>query len=152
MKDNGLGFADCIDERSRLLSTLARAGPLHDLMAEVASLRHKTVRALDAIRPGLAGIDPTQGIALDTARRKILHNVTRIENRLALHGGKTAHLDGLADFLLNNCLPNGKLQERELTVHQLIAMAGPRVLEEIYQALRIDDFTHRVIWIGDQAA
>jgi bacillithiol biosynthesis cysteine-adding enzyme BshC len=152
MKDNALGFADCVNERARLLSTLARAGPVHDSMAEVARLRHETVRALDAIRPGLADIDPTQGIALDTARRKILHNVTRIENRLALQGGKTSNLDGLADFLLNNCLPNGKLQERELTVHQLIAMAGPRVLEEIYQGLRIDNFSHLLIWIGKQDA
>ena len=64
----------------------------------------------------------------------------------------TATSDSPSENKLINPSPAPHIEIGELTVHQLIAMAGPRVLEEIYQGLRIDNFSHLLIWIGKQDA
>lgn len=152
MKEHDLSFRDCTEERSRLLQRLARTGSRRDSIEGVASLREEINHTLDGIRPGVTGIDPTLGPALDSARRKILRNVARIESRIARLGEKADRRDKHVDFLLNNCMPNGKLQERELTVHHLLAQAGLPILEEIYRTLRVEEPLHLVIWVSEQGS
>lgn len=147
----GLSFQDCTEERSRLLEGMAKAGSPPDSAAAAAGLREEINCALDEVGPTLTSIDPTLGAALDNARRKILRNVARIESRASRLGGQAALREEHADFLLNNCWPGGHLQERELTVHQLIAGNGPEILEGIYDAIRVGEASHLVIWTGEQA-
>ncbi len=90
--------------------------------------------------PDLSDVDPTLGPALETARRKISRNLGRIESRI-----KRASAGAEADLLLNCLRPGRNLQEREWTVHQLIAGWGPEILEELSTVLRIDRFAHFIV-------
>jgi len=152
MKERGLSFLDLTEARYSLLHRLAQTGTHHDSMADVAGLRQEVSQTLDEIRPGVTEIDPTLGPALDTVRRKVLRNVTRIQNNVVRLERKAALGGEQVDFLLNNCLPNGKLQERELTVHQLIARAGPSILDKLYLELRIEESSHFLIWVYEQGS
>jgi hypothetical protein len=118
----------------------------------MAGLREEIGQTLDAVRPGVTKVDPTLVPALDTVRRKVLRNVTRIENNIDRLERKASRRDEQVDFLLSHCLPNGKLQERELTVHQLIARAGLSILEVLYPVLRIEESSHLVIWVSEQGS
>ncbi len=150
MEGRGLSFPDLTGDRSRLMHRLAQTGTHRDSMADVAFLREEVAQTLDAIKPGVTEIDTTLGPAVDTVRRKVLRNVTRIENSV-VRLEKRANLSrDQVELLLNSCLPNGKLQERELTVHQLIARAGPSLLEELYHVLRIEGFAHLVVWVREE--
>ena len=152
MSERSLSFLDLAGERSRLLYRLAQTGAQRDSVTDVAGLREEIGRALDAVRPGVTKVDPTLVPALDTVRRKVLRNVTRIENNIVRLERKASRRDEQVDFLLSHCLPNGKLQERELTVHQLIARAGLSILEVLYPALRIEESSHLVIWVSEQGS
>jgi len=152
MQSRGLSFLDLTDERSHVMQRLAQTGTHGDAMADVTFLREEVARTLDAVSPGVREIDPTLGPAVDTVRRKVLRNVTRIENSVVRLEKRAALGHEQVDLLLNSCLPNGKLQERELTVHQLIAQAGPSLLEELYHVLHIEGFAHQVIWVSEEAS
>ena len=149
-RNHGLSFLDLTQERSRLLHRFAQTGTQRDSMADAARLREEVCQTLDAIKPGVAAIDPTLGPAVDTVRRKMLRNVTRIENNVVRLERQAARSHEQVDFLLNSCLPNGRLQEREMTVLQLIALAGPPLLEDLYHALRIEGDSHYVVWVSEE--
>jgi hypothetical protein len=121
-------------------------------MAVAAGLREEVGQTLDTIRPGVTEIDPTLGPAVDTVRRKLLRNVRRIENNVVRLEEMASLNREQVDFLLNSCLPNGKLQEREMTVHQLIAQAGPSILDGLYHALHIEGDSHNVVWVREEVS
>jgi uncharacterized protein YllA (UPF0747 family) len=140
MQHHGISFEDCLAGRELLLERLARSGAHRDELSAVSGLRRDIDQTLDQVLPDLSDVDPTLGPALETARRKIRRNLERIESRI-----KRAAAGAEASLLLNCLRPGQNLQEREWTVHQLIAGWGPEILEELSSVLRIDRFAHFIV-------
>ncbi|NWG14685.1 MAG: bacillithiol biosynthesis cysteine-adding enzyme BshC, partial [Acidobacteria bacterium] len=142
MKKHGITFEDCLSDRKTLSEKLARAGPGKAALARVSELRSEIERVLDELLPRLVEVDPTLGPALATARRKMRRNLDRIEGRLVQAGA-----DSEIEYLLDYLRPNQNLQEREFSIHQLIARHGLQVLETLYSAIRIERPAHFIVEI-----
>ena len=98
------------------------------------------------IKPGIEAVDPTLATALETARRKILHNVQRMKSHvLRLEAAKGSLASNTLDLLMNHCYPNQKLQERELGIQHFWIRHGPFVLDAVRSSLDIERFSHRVL-------
>ena len=50
-----------------------------------------------------------------------------------------------AGLLLNHCLPNRNLQERELNILHFLSLRGPAVLESIRSGIQTSGFFHHVL-------
>lgn len=95
-------------------------------------------------------LDPSLPRAMDTAKRKIFHNLRRIRNRLErLEEDSNSETVRAADFLLQHFLPNGNLQERELSILHFLALNGPDMPDTIRSCMHLSDFTHRVLLPDD---
>jgi bacillithiol biosynthesis cysteine-adding enzyme BshC len=146
MRRHGIAFQDCLGERALLADKIARTGPTQGALELVGDLRRRTERTLDEVGPSLQRLDPTLVQALGTVRRKAARNLSRMEGRIRraeTSSGMSAERE--ADWLLNRCRPLANLQERELTVWQLVGRFGPSVLDAICASLKLDQFTHLVL-------
>ena len=83
----------------------------------------------------------------DAARRKILHNVRYLKSRAVRH--ITTRNEAFTrdfDMVINNLLPGGNLQERELTIFHFTAKNEADVLRAIHAATEVENFSHRLVY------
>ncbi len=142
MKSHGITFEDCLADRKKLAEKLSRSWGSRGGLTKTSALRCEIEQTLEGILPRLVEVDPTLGPALETARRKIRRNLDRIEGRLFRAGAGSD-----IEILLSRLRPNQNLQEREFTIHQLIARYGPGVLEALYSHVRVDHAAHFIVGI-----
>ncbi len=139
MESSGAGIGDLFDGAQpaggRAAPSAGRQG------AQLEAFGEKVRETFSGIRPDLAAVDPELPGALDTAERKILHNIGRLIGRLDRTGSP-------AGFWRHHCLPNGRLQERELGIAYFLSLLGPSVLDTIRSGIRTGDFSHRVLSLG----
>ncbi|MEJ2247145.1 MAG: bacillithiol biosynthesis BshC, partial [Acidobacteriota bacterium] len=77
---------------------------------------------------------------------KILHNIQRLESRtLHIEGRKDSSVLNAANLLLNHCLPNRNLQERELSVFYFFSTYGPAIVDFVRSAISTSEFSHHVL-------
>jgi bacillithiol biosynthesis cysteine-adding enzyme BshC len=135
-----------IKEKSFHNSGVAKAS------ASLEELKETMDRGLTGILPEVQSVDPPLAQALETARRKIFHNIRRMKLRLTrIEDGRNASVSARARAWLNHCYPNQNLQERELNILHFLARHGPPLLDTIHSATEIGHFAHRVIRLKDGA-
>ena len=101
---------------------------------------------LTEIRPELVLAEASLGPALDTAKKKILHNVDGLHAKLVqLEARRDGNVARKADLIFNNCYPNKNLQEREFSAPVFLARHGLQLLDALYSEIHIASFAHRVI-------
>jgi len=108
------------------------------------------IRTVDAtfaeIGPEAGNLDPSLPQAFDTARSKILHNLRRLKSRVFdIEGNPDSAVLKAAGLLLNHCLPNRNLQERELNIFHFLSGRGPDLLDAIRSGIRMQGFYHHVL-------
>lgn len=109
-------------------------------------LKKHLEKTFSEIRPDAEILDPSLPQALDTAQRKILHNIERLKSRVIhIEGNRNSSILNAAGLLLNHCLPNRNLQERELSILYFLALRGPTVLDAIRSGIQTSEFFHHVI-------
>ena len=143
---------DCFQDRqSSHRKSPSQLGPFrsHDQYRGIAEALW--IEGLTEIQPELQAVDPTLARALETARRKILHNVQRLKSHvIRLEATQNSRISNVVDLLMNNCYPNGVLQERELGIQHFWARYGPSVLDEIRSSLKTGSFLHHVLRLGPE--
>jgi len=86
--------------------------------------------------------------ALETAKRKILHNTQSLRSKIIrLEGAQNSSTMNAINLFLDRCLPNQNLQERELGILPFLAAHGPSLLDAICAAAEIGNFAHRLVWL-----
>ncbi len=142
----GIGVQDCFHGREILEQKTVRNPDFSKAAATVDKLREHLDQALTEVKPDLQAIEPPLAQALETARRKILHNVQHLKS-LVIHseGIRNSTTLGIVDLLLNNCYPHQSLQERELGIHHFLSRHGSPVLDTIRSAMDFGSFAHRVL-------
>lgn len=146
MQHLGLEVQDCFDGIQLLRGKIIKNTEPRKPNTGLHKLQKNIEKAFKEIRRSAGALDPSLPQAMDTAQRKMLHNIGRLHSRL-LHIEKsidTSVLDTVG-LLLNHCLPNRNLQERELSILYFLSCYGPTILDTIRSAIRIPDYAHRVL-------
>ncbi len=103
-------------------------------------------QALETLSKSLVSFDSTLDAALTASRRKIGHQVTRIErkaHREAVRRDQRASDD--AAFLMSLLYPEKHLQERLYSIVPYLAMHGPDLVEHIYENIDVGCPDHRLL-------
>jgi uncharacterized protein YllA (UPF0747 family) len=112
----------------------------------VEGLKTNLDQGLAEINQEVQAFDPAIAQAIETARRKMLHNIDHLKS-LAIHFEETqdASFFKTIEAIANQCYPNGRLQERKLGIQHFIARNGPGLIDRIRSNAEIENFTHQVV-------
>ncbi len=146
MEESRVQFADCFQGRQFVTEMIMEQAMQSSPSARTKDLGEELDRTLTEMRPELVFAEASLGPALDTARRKMLHNIEALHAKMiqleAQRNGRLAHR---ADLILNYCYPNKNLQEREFGAPVFLARHGLPLLDVLYSEVRLEPFVHRVI-------
>ncbi len=141
-----LTLQDCFQGMPALTERALRNSDSLHVSPEIEKLRILLDQCLTEIHPEVQSVDPTLARALETARSKILHNVQRLKSQaVRLEATQNSLIANMVDLVLNNCYPNGTLQERQFDIHHFWARCGPAVLDEVRASLQLGSFSHHVL-------
>jgi bacillithiol synthase len=141
-----IDFLDCLSEKNVILErALHNAGHLK-ASDRIQGLQEHLDRLFTEISPEVRALDPSLVRALETARKKILHNFQHLRTHVIRSEGNQASsvLDSV-DLLMSHCFPERRLQERELGIHHFLARRGPSLLGAIRSTMGAANFAHHVI-------
>jgi bacillithiol synthase len=142
----GISLEDCFQGKPFLIEKTLRNSGLSEAASNIEQLENRIEKVLTEIRPEMESVDPTLAQALDTARRKILHNAQHVKSHvIRQEAAQSSAIINTVDLLMNNCFPKAALQERELGIQHFWARYGPSLMDEIASSLEPGCFTHRVL-------
>jgi len=103
-------------------------------------------RAIERLRGDLAAFDPTLGRALDTSKRKILHQLSKIEGKTGREAMRRSdRATAEAASLYGLIFPERHLQERIYSILPFLAKHGLDLVDHIYEAIELDCPDHRMM-------
>jgi len=106
------------------------------------------MKELDALKAQLEAVDPTLADALETGRRKIMHQLESLRTRFhraQLGRDRAAHRQLERAFAA--LYPNKALQERHININSLLARHGTYVIEWIYNAVNLSSNDHQIVYL-----
>lgn len=146
MTECNVSFEDCLQGRPMVMKKIMEREQRSSASARIKGMGEELERTLTEIRPEMVLAEASLGPALDTAKKKILHNIDGLHTKLVqLEAGRDGTVDRKADFIFNNCYPNKNLQEREFGAPVFLARHGLQLLDALYSEIHIASFAHRVI-------
>jgi bacillithiol synthase len=148
----GISVLNCFDGKKSLTGSAARNSGFSKASDRLEELQNRLDQVLAEVRPGLQSVEPPLVQSLETARRKITHNMQLLKSRLIqFEAAQNSALPLAIDLIMNNCYPNQNLQEREFGVHQFLARHGHSLLDVIRSNSDAVNFSHRVICLQKMA-
>jgi bacillithiol synthase len=146
MEQLGIELLNCFRSRPQLEEQASRISGFSRASMSLDELRIHLDQALTEVKPDLQIVDPPLAVALETARRKILHNIQHLKTRIIrFEGSRNSSILCRIDRVINNCFPRQALQERELGIQPFLARHGPSLLDELRSAIDFGSFAHRVL-------
>jgi bacillithiol synthase len=142
----GVEARDCFQNTDHILEKIIRNSRFSETIGPIDDLHQLLDRTLTEIRPEIQAIESPLAQALDTARRKILHNMQHLRSQAIRLGNKqSAYNINSVDLLISHCFPNQTLQEREFGILHFLARHGYSLLDTIRKSMEIGNFAHRVL-------
>ena len=142
----GIEIEDCFEGIQFLKEKALHSGSFRKNTAGLLEFENNLEKTLAEIRPDAQNLDPSLPRSMDTARSKILHNIQRLKSRiLQIEGRRDSSVLNAASLLLNHCLPNRNLQERELSIFHFFSTHGPAIVDSVRSAIRTSEFSHHVL-------
>jgi bacillithiol biosynthesis cysteine-adding enzyme BshC len=128
----GLGLHDLLGPPGALERSLARDQLPSDLGAGIAQLRAELERRYGEVATGAVAIDPTLEKTVLGARGQALHGLAEIERKLVQHLRRRSETElGQVSRVRASLRPDGKPQERVLTLAPFLARYGKAFLDEM---------------------
>jgi len=147
----GIEIRDCFRGEQLLIEKAVRHAGAPRACVSLEQLQEKLDQGLSEIRPELQAIEPPLAHALDTARRKMMHNIRHLRSHtIRLEGAEDCSVLSAVRSMLNHCFPNRNLQERELSIFHFLVRHGPHLLDTLNSATEIDNFAHRVLRLEEK--
>lgn len=147
MQNLGIGIEDCFSRATALRKKALLNSGIGSPDSGLERFRRNLEETFTELSKDAGALEPSLPQAMDTAKRKMLHNLRRIRSRLQrLEEDSNTEIIRAADLLLHHCLPLGNLQERELSILHFLAQNGPGVLDTVRNSMRLSDFSHRVLF------
>ncbi len=142
----GIEIQDCFQGKQFLIERAVRKSGFSKASMSLEELQEHLDQVLTEIRPEVQAVESPLVQALETARRKILHNIQHLKSQvIRLAGQQNSSILNAVDLLLSHCYPNRNLQERELGIQYFLARHGPSLPDTIHSATEIGNFAHRVL-------
>jgi bacillithiol synthase len=146
MERLGIEIQDCFQNRRLIEEQAIRTSGFSRATASLDALQIHLDQALTEVKRDLQTVDPPLAAALETARRKIQHNIQHLKSQaIRFEGTRNSSISFGIDRVINNCFPHQTLQERELGIQHFLARHGSSLLDELCSAIDFGSFTHRVI-------
>lgn len=146
MKRYGLALPDFFAGEEAVGERIARTLVPPELTAIMEDAKSKSARTLDSLGAALTAFDATLAAALDTSRRKIAWQLSKIERKTAREALRRHDRAGADAASLNGLIyPQRHLQERFYTVLPFLARYGPTLIDRLSEALTLDCRDHRVV-------
>ncbi len=147
----GIEAQDCFLEEQSLIEKAVRHTGAPEACVSLEELQAELDQCLTEIRPEFQAVEPPLVRALETARRKIMHNIRHLRTQtIRLEGVEDCSVLSAVRSLRNHCYPNRNLQERELGILHFLARHGPNLIDTISTATDIENFAHRVVRLDDR--
>lgn len=142
----GLAFGDFYHGegalRERIASRLVPPGLSRCLWEASAA----TEKHIERLRAELVRFDPTLAAALDTSRRKIVHQFTKLEHKVARESlRRDERAAEEAAYVYGLVYPERHLQERLYSILPFLAKHGLELLDAIYDNVQLDCPDHQVL-------
>ncbi|HYO80424.1 MAG TPA: bacillithiol biosynthesis cysteine-adding enzyme BshC [Bryobacteraceae bacterium] len=121
--------------RERVAARLVPEGLDAQFDAATATVR----TTLDGLRKSLASFDPTLESAMKKGQLKMMHQLTRMQEktaRAAMARDERAGAD--ASYLYSTLYPQKHLQERYYSILPFLAQHGPDLLDRLYETVHMD--------------
>lgn len=142
----GIEIEDCFEGIQFLKEKALHNSSFRKNTAGLLKFKNNLEKTLAEIRPDAQNLDPSLPLAMDTAQSKILHNIQRLQSRiLHIEGRRDSSVLNAASLLLNHCLPNRNLQERELSIFHFFSTYGPAIVDSVRSAIKTSEFSHHVL-------
>jgi bacillithiol synthase len=141
-----LDLVDCFRGKDQMFEkamdsiTHSKAGTI------LNQLKEDVDGSFKVLYPRVSEADSSLGPAMETAKRKIFHQLHGLKIKFAQLDalqGRTIHRD--LDAILNYCYPNRNFQERELCIVDFLARQGPGLMDTIFASCKIESFAHGII-------
>jgi bacillithiol synthase len=146
MERFGINVQDFFEGKQLVTESTIRNSGFSKAVARVEALQKNLEQVFEDMRPEVEATEPTLAQALDTARKKIEHNVQLLKSRIVrLETARNSSLPDEIDSMINSCYPNRNLQEREFSIHLFLARHGPSLLDSIRQSTEPENFNHLVL-------
>jgi bacillithiol biosynthesis cysteine-adding enzyme BshC len=152
MERRGITLQDCFEGEPHVVEKAMRRSDYSATALRVETLCRHLDSVLTEIKPDMQAVDPTLASALETARRKMRHNIQHLKTRIArMESRQQPSVHDAVRLLLNHCYPNHALQEREWGIPHFLARHGYSVMETIRKGAEIGSFAHRVFRMEESA-
>jgi bacillithiol biosynthesis cysteine-adding enzyme BshC len=139
-----IDLEDCFQGKQFLMEKTT-SGP-SQATTILEELGKKLDQILTGIKPDFQAVEAPLAQALETARRKMQHNIRHLKLQgTRAEGRRNSSISDAIDSVLNNGYPNQTLQERELGIQHFAARHGSSLLDEVRSAMDVGSFTHRVL-------
>jgi len=146
MHSLGIEIQDCFEGIHFLKEKALHNTGFSSSGSSLLELEKNLGKTLSEIRPNAEALDPSLAKAVDTVQSKIQHNIQRLKSRvLHIEESRDSTVLNTIGLLLNHCLPNRNLQERELSILHFLSIGGPAVLDAIRSEIRTSEFFHHVL-------
>ncbi len=146
MLESGIRLTDCFQGRQLLVEKITAHAAQSDTGSKLVNLGEELARVLTDIRPELVLAEASLGAALDTAQRKIQHNLKALHSKLVqLEAQRNGVLNQRADLILSHCFPNKNLQERVFGAPVFLARHGLNLIDTLYSEVKVESFAHRLV-------
>jgi bacillithiol biosynthesis cysteine-adding enzyme BshC len=141
-----LSLPDFFSSEDALRERIASRLVPPDLAAALSNAGKTVEGAIERLRGDLAAFDPTLASALDRSKRKIVHQMSKIEGkagREAMRRSDRATAD--AASLGGLIFPERHLQERLYSILPFLAKHGLDLVDHLYEAIELDCPDHRMM-------
>ncbi len=144
----GVGIEDCFLGKQHMTETAMRHLEFSKSISLLDELEKHLDQVLTEIRPEVEAVEPPLVQALETSRRKIMHNVRQLRSRIIrLEGEHNSSIASAIDLAAHTCYPNQHLQERTFGVHHFLSQYGTALIHTIHSSMETDNFTHRILYL-----
>ena len=146
MQSLGIEIQDCFEGIQFLKEKALHNTGFSQAGSDLLELEKNLLKTFSEIRPDAEALDPSLAKTMATAQSKIGHNIRRLKSRvLHIEESRDSTVLNTAGLILNQCLPNRNLQERELTIHHFLSIHGPAILDALRSGIRTSGFFHHIL-------
>jgi bacillithiol biosynthesis cysteine-adding enzyme BshC len=142
----GLGLPDFFAGEDALRERIAARLVPPALDAGLSEAGKTVERAIERLRGELSAFDPTLAGALDKSKRKIAHQISKIQGKAGREAMRRSdRATGDAASLYGLIFPERHLQERLYSILPFLAKHGLDLVDHLYDAIELECPDHRMM-------
>jgi bacillithiol synthase len=146
-----IAIEDCFQGKQHITEAAVRNSGFSKAAGRIEELEEHINQVFTEMRPVVHSVESSLTQALETAHRKIGHNVQLLKSRIIkLEAPRNPSFPKEIDSIMSHCYPNRNLQEREFSIHPFLARHGPSILQLIQRTAAPENFAHQALRLNHE--